>query len=124
MKLECMMRHVENGTCMIFLRNHKNCSKKRPPVKMQASHCRRMECQTLANTQGISRISPDTTAILATRASSESTGLARKQDSSCGPRGRNLGRRGQTSVLANLPDHLAQSIALDILYPMHFQHQR
>ncbi|GFS59950.1 uncharacterized protein TNCV_3957461 [Trichonephila clavipes] len=62
---------------MIFLRNHKNCSKKRPPARMQASHRRRRYCRTLVNTPGISRISPATTAILATRASSESTGLAK-----------------------------------------------
>ncbi|GFW09292.1 hypothetical protein TNCV_4276211 [Trichonephila clavipes] len=41
-----------------------------------------------------------------------------------GPRGRSLGRRGQASVLTNLPDHPAQSIALDMLYPMHFAHLR
>ncbi|GFV05819.1 hypothetical protein TNCV_5035581 [Trichonephila clavipes] len=48
----------------------------------------------------------------------------RKQDSSYGSRGRNLGRRGQASMPANLPDHLAQFIALDMLYPMHFTHLR
>ncbi|GFU95686.1 hypothetical protein TNCV_4692941 [Trichonephila clavipes] len=106
---------------MIFLWNHKHFSKKRPPAKMQASHRRRRECRTLANTPGISRFSPATMAILATRASSESTGL-RKQDSSYGPRGRSLGRRGQASMPANLPDHPAQSIALDMLYSMHFTH--
>ncbi|GFY08452.1 hypothetical protein TNCV_1358561 [Trichonephila clavipes] len=42
----------------------------------------------------------------------------RKLDSSYGPRGRRLGRRGQASVQANLPDHPAQSIPLDMLYPM------
>ncbi|GFX85731.1 hypothetical protein TNCV_2471331 [Trichonephila clavipes] len=50
---------------MIFLLNHKNCSKQGPPAKMQASHYRWRECRTLANTPGISRISPATTAILA-----------------------------------------------------------
>ncbi|GFX42422.1 hypothetical protein TNCV_1519861 [Trichonephila clavipes] len=44
----------------------------------------------------------------------------RKHNSSYGPRGRSLGRRGQVSMSANLPDHLAHSIALDMLYPMHF----
>ncbi|GFU54702.1 hypothetical protein TNCV_1037491 [Trichonephila clavipes] len=73
---------------------------------MQASHRRRRKCRTLANTPGHLRISPATTAILATRASSESTGL-RKQDSSYGPRGRSLGRRGQANVSANLPDQPA-----------------
>ncbi|GFX07654.1 hypothetical protein TNCV_4159231 [Trichonephila clavipes] len=48
----------------------------------------------------------------------------RKQDSSYGPRGRSLGRRGQASVPANLPDRLAQSTALDIRYPMHFAYLR
>ncbi|GFS89399.1 hypothetical protein TNCV_1809341 [Trichonephila clavipes] len=43
----------------------------------------------------------------------------RKQDSSYGPRGKSLGRRGQASVPANLLDHPAQSIALDMQYPMH-----
>ncbi|GFX89110.1 hypothetical protein TNCV_2854091 [Trichonephila clavipes] len=107
---------------MIFLRNHKNCSKKRPPAKMQASHRRRRECRTLANTRGNSRISPATTAIFVTRTSSRSRRGLRKQDSSYGPRGRSLGRRGQASVTVNLPDHPAQSITLDMLYPMHFAH--
>ncbi|GFY28260.1 DUF4817 domain-containing protein [Trichonephila clavipes] len=44
----------------------------------------------------------------------------RKQDSSYGCRGRNLGWRGQASMPANLPDHPVQSIALDMLYLMHF----
>ncbi|GFV63658.1 transposable element Tcb2 transposase [Trichonephila clavipes] len=70
---------------MIFLQNLKNCSKKRPPAKLQASHHWRKEWRTLANTPVISRIPPATTAILATRASSESTGS--KQDSSYGSRG-------------------------------------
>ncbi|GFU18309.1 uncharacterized protein TNCV_2323091 [Trichonephila clavipes] len=48
----------------------------------------------------------------------------RKQDSSYGLRGRSLGRRGQASVPANLPDQPAQSIALDMLYSMHFSHLR
>ncbi|GFV81613.1 hypothetical protein TNCV_1702701 [Trichonephila clavipes] len=48
----------------------------------------------------------------------------RKQDSSYGSKGRSLGRSGQVSVPANLPDHPAQSIALDMLYPMHFVHLR
>ncbi|GFS90429.1 hypothetical protein TNCV_4096441 [Trichonephila clavipes] len=69
------------------------------------------------------RISPATTAILATRASSESPVL-HKKDSSYGPRGRSLGRRGQESVPANLPDHLVQSTVLDMLYPMHFAQLR
>ncbi|GFT75940.1 hypothetical protein TNCV_2098741 [Trichonephila clavipes] len=47
----------------------------------------------------------------------------RKQDS-FRTRGRSLGRRGQASVPANLPNHLIQSIALDMLYPMHFTHLR
>ncbi|GFY13220.1 hypothetical protein TNCV_2334841 [Trichonephila clavipes] len=38
------------------------------------------------------------------------------------PGGRNLGRRGQASVSANLLDHPVQSIGLDRLYPMHFAH--
>ncbi|GFV42502.1 uncharacterized protein TNCV_1293801 [Trichonephila clavipes] len=45
-----------------------------------------------------------------------------KQDSSYNPRGKLLDRRGQANVSANLPDHPAQSIALDMLYPMHFTH--
>ncbi|GFT79158.1 hypothetical protein TNCV_3095071 [Trichonephila clavipes] len=48
----------------------------------------------------------------------------RKQDSSYGPRGRSLGRRGQVSVPVNLHDHLVQSIALDMLYLMYFAHLR
>ncbi|GFV34162.1 uncharacterized protein TNCV_5046961 [Trichonephila clavipes] len=43
---------------------------------------------------------------------------------SYGPRGKSLGRKGQTSVPANLPNHLVQSIALDMLYPIHFAHLR
>ncbi|GFT40241.1 hypothetical protein TNCV_627461 [Trichonephila clavipes] len=50
-----------------FLAESKNCWKKRPPTKMQTSHRRRRECRTLANTPGISRISPATMVILATR---------------------------------------------------------
>ncbi|GFU92089.1 hypothetical protein TNCV_1659211 [Trichonephila clavipes] len=46
----------------------------------------------------------------------------RKQDSSYGPRGRSLGRKGQASVPANLPDHPSQFITLDVLYPKHFAH--
>ncbi|GFX65893.1 hypothetical protein TNCV_13141 [Trichonephila clavipes] len=42
-----------------------------------APHRRRRDCRTLADTPGISRISPATTAILATKVSSESTGLAK-----------------------------------------------
>ncbi|GFS54052.1 hypothetical protein TNCV_3762481 [Trichonephila clavipes] len=38
------------------------------------------------------------------------------------PQKRSLGRRGQASVPANLPDNPTQSIALDMLYPMHFAH--
>ncbi|GFY31097.1 uncharacterized protein TNCV_4360041 [Trichonephila clavipes] len=41
-----------------------------------------------------------------------------KEDSSYGPRGGSLGRRGQASVPANLPDHLVQFIALDMLYAL------
>ncbi|GFV51221.1 hypothetical protein TNCV_2545701 [Trichonephila clavipes] len=48
----------------------------------------------------------------------------RKQDSPYGPRGRNLGRRGQAGMPANLLDHPVQSIALDMMYPMHFAHLR
>ncbi|PRD18469.1 UNVERIFIED_CONTAM: hypothetical protein NCL1_60455 [Trichonephila clavipes] len=59
-----------------FLAESQKCLKEHPPAKMQASHRRRRECQTLANTPGISRISTTTTAIHATRASSESTALA------------------------------------------------
>ncbi|GFX03967.1 hypothetical protein TNCV_4678711 [Trichonephila clavipes] len=55
-----------------------NCSKEHSPAKMQASNRRWRDCLTLANTPGISRISPATTAILATRASSESTGGHRR----------------------------------------------
>ncbi|GFX05501.1 hypothetical protein TNCV_1008231 [Trichonephila clavipes] len=43
---------------------------------MQASHHQRRDCRTLANTQGISRISSATTAIHATRVSSKSSGHA------------------------------------------------
>ncbi|GFU96400.1 hypothetical protein TNCV_89761 [Trichonephila clavipes] len=32
--------------------NHKNCSKEHPKTKMQASHRRRRDCRTLANTPG------------------------------------------------------------------------
>ncbi|GFX45341.1 uncharacterized protein TNCV_1026011 [Trichonephila clavipes] len=39
-------------------------------------------------------------------------------------RGRSLGRIGQAGVPANLPDHPVQSIALDMLYQMHFAHLR
>ncbi|GFX75335.1 hypothetical protein TNCV_3043571 [Trichonephila clavipes] len=48
----------------------------------------------------------------------------RKQVSSYGPREISLYRTDQTSVSANFPDHSAQSITLDMLYPMHFAHQR
>ncbi|GFV29689.1 hypothetical protein TNCV_330551 [Trichonephila clavipes] len=48
----------------------------------------------------------------------------RKQDSSYGPRGRSLDKRGQASVQANLRNHPVQSIALDMLYPMHLAHLR
>ncbi|GFY11401.1 hypothetical protein TNCV_3182431 [Trichonephila clavipes] len=48
----------------------------------------------------------------------------RKRDPSYGPRGRSLSRRGQTSMPANLPDHPAQFIVLDVLYPMHFTYLR
>ncbi|GFV30307.1 hypothetical protein TNCV_97821 [Trichonephila clavipes] len=41
---------------MIFFRNHKNCSKEHPPAKMQASHQRRRNYRTLANTPDISDI--------------------------------------------------------------------
>ncbi|GFU59217.1 uncharacterized protein TNCV_4197491 [Trichonephila clavipes] len=47
-----------------------------------------------------------------------------KQDSSYGPRGRSLGRRGQASVPAILPDHPVQPILLYMLYPKHFAHLR
>ncbi|GFU74063.1 hypothetical protein TNCV_1641871 [Trichonephila clavipes] len=48
----------------------------------------------------------------------------RKEDSSYGSGGRSLGRRGQASVPAKLQDHPVQSIALDMLYLMHFAHLR
>ncbi|GFV61977.1 hypothetical protein TNCV_4107801 [Trichonephila clavipes] len=75
---------------MIFLRNHKNCSKKRPPAKMQASHRRRRECRTLANTPGISRISPLRRQPSQPEPRRSRRGL-RKQDSTYGSRGRSLG---------------------------------
>ncbi|GFY08383.1 hypothetical protein TNCV_1357891 [Trichonephila clavipes] len=48
----------------------------------------------------------------------------RKQDSSYGPSGRSLGRRGQAGVPANLSDHSVQFIALDMLSSMQFAHLR
>ncbi|GFU10656.1 hypothetical protein TNCV_1773261 [Trichonephila clavipes] len=38
-----------------------------------------------------------------------------KQDNSYGPRGKSLGRRGQASVPANLPENPVQFIALNML---------
>ncbi|GFW29005.1 hypothetical protein TNCV_2355631 [Trichonephila clavipes] len=57
------------------------------------------------------------------RNQAESEGLAQTR-LSYGPRGRSVGRRGQVSMPANLPEHPAQLIALDMLYPMHFAHLR
>ncbi|GFT62102.1 hypothetical protein TNCV_3812591 [Trichonephila clavipes] len=87
---------------------------------MQVSHHRRRECRTLANTPGISRVLPATTVILAP---GSCRGL-RKENSSYGFRERGLGRRDQASAPANLLNHPVQSIALDMLYRMHFAHQR
>ncbi|GFS64861.1 uncharacterized protein TNCV_2000751 [Trichonephila clavipes] len=44
--------------------------------------------------------------------------------SSYGSRGRILRKRGQASVPANLSDHPSETIALDMLYTMHFTHLR
>ncbi|GFV43358.1 hypothetical protein TNCV_1948711 [Trichonephila clavipes] len=71
---------------------------------MKASHHWRRDCRTLANTPDISRISPATMATLATRPCRIRRGL-RKHGSSYDPKGRNLGRRGQASMPANLLDH-------------------
>ncbi|GFY01374.1 hypothetical protein TNCV_4516381 [Trichonephila clavipes] len=85
---------------MIFLRNHKNCLRKRTSGKMQTSHHRRRDCRHIKY-PGISQISPATTEILSTRDRRRRRGL-RKQNSSHDPTG---GRGGQESVPANLPDH-------------------
>ncbi|GFY20563.1 alpha-2 adrenergic receptor [Trichonephila clavipes] len=103
---------------LAFLAESKNCSKVRPPAKMQASHRWRRDCQILANTPGISRISPATT-------QSSQPGSRRglsKLASSYGARQRSLGRRVQARVAANLKDLPVQFIVLDMLYPMRFAH--
>ncbi|GFT41202.1 hypothetical protein TNCV_3403591 [Trichonephila clavipes] len=90
---------------------------------MQASHRRRRDCRALAN----SSASPGYRLL---RRQSSQPGPRRsrrglhKQDSSYGSRGRSLGRRGQASVMAYLPDHPVQLIVLDMLYSMHFAHLR
>ncbi|GFS62250.1 hypothetical protein TNCV_5031291 [Trichonephila clavipes] len=104
---------------MIFLWNYKNCSKERPPAKMHASHRWQRNCRTLANTLGISRISPARTVIFATRASSESTGLALPRLFIRPQRKKSRQERSDEGA-ANLPDQPVQSIALDMLYPIHF----
>ncbi|GFU46729.1 hypothetical protein TNCV_4683831 [Trichonephila clavipes] len=105
---------------MIFLRNHKNCSKKRPPAKMQASHRQRRECR---NTPGISRISPATTAILATRASLESRRGLRKQDFIWLQRKKSRQERsGEPACQFTGPPRPIHRV--DMLYPMHFAHLR
>ncbi|GFY09712.1 hypothetical protein TNCV_3696741 [Trichonephila clavipes] len=89
---------------MIFSQNRKNCSKKR--------HQQRYRPHTAdgGNVEHyqIPRTSPGFS--LLRRQSSQpgphwSRRGLRKQDSSYGPRGRCLGRSGQASVPANLPDH-------------------
>ncbi|GFW70605.1 hypothetical protein TNCV_1624371 [Trichonephila clavipes] len=73
---------------MIFLRNHKNCSKKCPQAKMHASHRRQRKCRTSANT-------PDFTFY---------DSNPRNQDSSYGSRGR-LGERADQFTAPLRPFH-------------------
>ncbi|GFU62078.1 hypothetical protein TNCV_4892961 [Trichonephila clavipes] len=95
---------------MIFLRNHKICSKEHPSSK---------NAGLTPPAEGLSNISKYTGASpayrLLPRQSSQpgphqsQRGL-HKLDYSYGPRDRSLGWRGQASVPANLPDHRFQSI--------------
>ncbi|GBO42425.1 hypothetical protein AVEN_209823-1 [Araneus ventricosus] len=90
-------RMNDTKSCIVCLINqrktHSKCSKKRPHVSLHSSHWRRNDWCTLSKISGTVLILSAVTTILATRSSTESTGVSHIKDFMCPQKKKSSGLR-------------------------------